>query len=108
PEPNLSALPIFRLSRWQLLPQKVEYFWSRWYSECLQRSQAVSKWHHSTNQIKEGSLVLITDERYPPAKWPLARVTKLHPGQDGLTRVVTVRTITSIFKRPIVKLIILP
>ncbi|CAL1672132.1 unnamed protein product [Lasius platythorax] len=45
PEPNLSAEKTSRLSRWQLLRQKLDHFLSRWSSECLQRYQAVSKWH---------------------------------------------------------------
>jgi len=108
PEPNFIDQPISRLTRWQLIRQRVDHFWKRWMSECLQRYQAISKWHHSSVQIKEGALVLVIDERYPPAKWPLARVLQLHPGKDGLTRVVTLRTCTTIFKRPITKLCILP
>ncbi|XP_024891955.1 uncharacterized protein LOC112467525 [Temnothorax curvispinosus] len=56
--------------------------------------QAISKWHHPNNNIKMGSIVLLTDERSPPCKWPLARVTALHPSKDGLTRVVTLKTAT--------------
>ncbi|XP_070526961.1 uncharacterized protein [Cardiocondyla obscurior] len=108
PEPDLTSVPTNRLSRWQLLRQKVDLFWKRWSTECLQRYQAISKWHHPSHEIKEGSLVLIVDERYPPGKWPLARVLKLHPGVDGLTRVVTVKTKSSEFKRPIAKICILP
>ncbi|XP_071576705.1 uncharacterized protein [Temnothorax nylanderi] len=81
PEPNLANEPLSRLTRWQLLRQAVEHFWTRWSSEY---------------------------ERYPPGKWPLARVIQLHPGPDGLTRVVTLRTSTSTYKRPIAKLCILP
>ncbi|XP_043503866.1 uncharacterized protein LOC122525255 [Polistes fuscatus] len=51
---------------------------------------------------------LITYERLPPSKWPLARVIKLHPGKDGLCRVVTLKTATSTITRPIVKLAPLP
>ncbi|XP_070522380.1 uncharacterized protein [Cardiocondyla obscurior] len=108
PEPDLSTVPAARLTRWQLLRSKVDQFWKRWSSECLQRYQAISKWHHPTNTIKEGSLVLIIDERYPPGKWPLARVTKIHPGADGLTRVVSLKTASSSFTRPINKICILP
>lgn len=108
PEPTLLESSTNRLNRWQLIRQKTSYFWDRWSSECLQRYQSISKWHHSSNKIKEGSLVLLTEEKYPPAKWPLARVLKLHPGSDGLTRVVTIRTSTTTLKRPIVKLSILP
>lgn len=109
PEPNLATEKTSRITRWQLLRQKMDHFWSRWSTECLQRYQAISKWHHSSNEIKKGTLlVLITDERFPPGKWPLARVTELHPGPDGLTRVVTVRTAASTYKRPITKLCVLP
>jgi len=108
PEPNLLDEKTSRLSRWQMLRQKVDHFWTRWSSECLQRYQSISKWHHPSNEIKEGSMVLITDERYPPGKWSLARVIQLHPGPDGLTRVVTVKTAISTMKRPITKLCVLP
>jgi hypothetical protein len=53
-------------------------------------------------------LVLLTDERSPPSKWPLARVTQRHPGTDNLTRVVTLKTATTQLTRPITKLAILP
>ncbi|XP_036148457.1 uncharacterized protein LOC118647518 [Monomorium pharaonis] len=108
PEPNLIEESSSRLSRWQLIRQKMELFWKRWTTECLQCYQAISKWHHPSNELREDSLVLLLDERYPPTKWPLARVVKLHPGQDGLTRVVTVRTSTSTLKRPVTKVCILP
>ncbi|XP_018317371.1 uncharacterized protein [Mycetomoellerius zeteki] len=108
PEPNLIEESGSQLNRWQLIRQKVEHFWKRWSVECLQRYQSISKWHHPSTLIKEGSLVLVINERYPPAKWPLARVIKLHPGDDDLTRVVTVRTATTTFKRPITKICILP
>ena len=108
PEPSLSEIPVSRLDRWQLIQQRLQYFWSRWSTECLQRHLSISKWHHPSNEIKEGSLILITDEKLPPAKWPLAQVTSLHPGHDGLTRVVTLKTATTTLQRPIVKLAPLP
>lgn len=108
PEPSLINLPASKLSKWQLIQQKIEHFWNRWSKECLHRFQSISKWHHPSNEIKKGSLVLITDKRYPPSKWPLARVLELHPGTDGLIRVVTIKTATSVIKRSITKLCILP
>lgn len=107
PEPKLSEERVTRLSRWQLIRQKVEHFWIRWSTECLQRQLARSKWFHP-NKIKLGSMVLITDERYPLTKWPLTRIVELQPGEDGLVQVVTVQTTTSTFKRLISKLSILP
>ncbi|XP_063979931.1 uncharacterized protein LOC135163955 [Diachasmimorpha longicaudata] len=86
PEPSLENLNISRLSRWQLIQRNLQGFWKRWSTGYLQRLQAISKWYHPTHDINVGSLVLLTDERFPPSKWPLARVTALHPGKDGLTR----------------------
>ncbi|XP_036150143.1 uncharacterized protein LOC118648049, partial [Monomorium pharaonis] len=53
PEPCVMDVPTSRLSRWQLLRQKVDQFWSRWSSECLQRYLAISKWHHPSTVIKK-------------------------------------------------------
>lgn len=108
PEPSLQEVSRNRLSRWQLLQTMKESFWQRWSSEYLQQLQTPSKRHRPQDAFQKGSLVLIKDERFPPSKWPLARITHVHPGVDGLIRVVTVRTATSTFKRPIVKLCLLP
>lgn len=61
PEPNLFDQPTSRLTRWQLLGQKVEHFWKRWSTECLPRYLSISKWHHPSNQVKKGSLILLVD-----------------------------------------------
>jgi len=108
PEPSTETIKISHLSRWQLIRQMIERFWVKWSNECLQRFQAIYKWIESTHPICEGSMILVTDERYPPTKWPLGRVLKIHPGKEGKTRVVTVRTQTSTITRPIVKLCLLP
>ncbi|XP_051169415.1 uncharacterized protein LOC127286855 [Leptopilina boulardi] len=108
PEPSLIDTHISVSSRWKLIQQKLQFFWSKWSANYLQRQQSISKWHHPSNQLKIGSMVLLTDERFPPAKWPLARILELHPGKDGLTRIVTIKTATSTLKRPIHKLAILP
>ncbi|XP_011877367.1 PREDICTED: uncharacterized protein LOC105567254 [Vollenhovia emeryi] len=108
PEPSLKDLATARLSRWQFIQQRVQQFWSQWSAQYLQRQQAISKWHHLSNDIQVGTLVLITDERLPPCKWPLARVSTLMPAKDGLTRVVTLKTPTTTLTRPITKLAPLP
>ncbi|XP_018370875.1 PREDICTED: uncharacterized protein LOC108766210 [Trachymyrmex cornetzi] len=108
PEPSLEDVQLSHLSRWQLIRQMIDRFWTRWSKEYLQRHQAISKWMSKTKDIGVGSMVLIIDERYPPAKWPLGRVTEVHPGKDGLIRVATIKTQSTVLKRPIVKLCLLP
>lgn len=108
PEPSLQLVKRSHLSRWQLTRQIVENFWTRWSKEYLQRHLALYKWNRISPPLTEGSLVLIMDERYPPSKWPLGRITQTHPGKDGQIRVVSVSTQTSVLKRPITKICPLP
>jgi hypothetical protein len=39
--------------------------------------------------------------------WSLARVVKTHAGKDGLVRVVTVKTSTGEYRRPVVETVLL-
>ncbi|XP_029053848.2 uncharacterized protein LOC114881275 [Osmia bicornis bicornis] len=104
PEPTLLDISVNRLSRWQFVQKRLQQLWRLWSTQYLQRLQAISKWHHPSNEIKVGSFVLITDERLPSGKWPMARVLGLMPGKDGLTRIVTLKTATTTLTRPIAKL----
>ncbi|KAK2578790.1 hypothetical protein KPH14_012728 [Odynerus spinipes] len=105
PRPSIIDISTSRLSRWQFIQQRVQQFWSNWSSHYLKRHQAISKWHHPRNEIKENSLVLIVDERLPPGKWPLARVLSLLPGKDGLARVASLKTSNTTLTRPLIKLV---
>jgi hypothetical protein len=108
PEPDLVSLPVNRLSRWQLVQQLYQRFWRRWSNEYLTRLQQRPKWLQHRTNVKEGDMVLIKEENLPPLKWSLGRVTSTHPGDDDLTRVVTVWTSGGELKRPVTKLCLLP
>ena len=108
PDPVVEDVPANRLSRWHLLQQMRLQFWRRWATEYLQSLQARNKWTQPHLQPRVGDLCLIKSELTSPARWPLARIVKLHPGSDGLIRVVTLRTARSEFIRPIAKLVYLP
>lgn len=84
-------------------------FWDRWHKDYLQTLQQRPKWtRHSTNAIEEGVLVFLKEDNMPPLKWQLGRITKLHPGSDGVTRVVTVEVRDCEVKRPVRKVCVLP
>ncbi|XP_046145552.1 uncharacterized protein LOC114881846 [Osmia bicornis bicornis] len=72
PEPSVEQAQLSPRARWYLIQQKLQQFWKRWSSQHLQRMQSISKWHHPSNNINVGCLVLLTDERFPPCKCPLA------------------------------------
>jgi hypothetical protein len=108
PEPSLLEVKTNHLSRWQLLQQFVQSFWKRWSSEYLTRLQQRPKWMIGDRKLGIGDLVLIKEDNMPPLQWRMARVLQLHPGKDGVPRVATVKTHSGQYKRPIVKLCLLP
>ncbi|XP_021963617.1 uncharacterized protein LOC110859062 [Folsomia candida] len=104
PEPNLQEIKINRLSRWQRVQQISQHFWKRWQNEYLSTLQQRFKWTQKRANFKKDDLVLVHDEQLPPAKWKLGRIIDVHPGADSLVRVVTIRTKSGDYKRPIAKL----
>lgn len=84
-------------------------FWSRWSKEYISELQQRSKWkQQGPHLLKPGCLVLAKDDGLPPLKWQYGVVEKIHPGSDGVTRAATVCTPTGTYKRPAIKLCVLP
>ncbi|XP_075157800.1 uncharacterized protein LOC142231065 [Haematobia irritans] len=108
PDENLLDKNINHLTRWKSIEKIKQHFWKRWYLEYLNRLQARPKWLTTEREAKVGDLVLITDERYAPAQWPLGRIQTIHPGPDGHVRVVSILTKGKIIKRTINKICFLP
>ncbi|KAB0801578.1 hypothetical protein PPYR_03764 [Photinus pyralis] len=57
---------------------------------------------------RHGPLLASELDNLPPSQWCLGRITALHPGDDKVTRVATVKTSNGELKRPLVKLCPLP
>lgn len=108
PEPSVLELSENRLSRWQLVQRLSEGFWKSWVSDYLHTLQQRPKWRVIHRLARIGQIVLVRNPLAPPSHWELGRITACHPGDDGLTHVVTVKTTHSEYKRPIVKLCFLP
>ncbi|XP_063994400.1 uncharacterized protein LOC135171756 [Diachasmimorpha longicaudata] len=94
PEPSQLNTNINKITRWNLVTQKIQQFWSRWSRECLQRYHSIYKWNQQQRNIKVGDMVLMINDDLPPARWPLARVIAVRPGADGLVRVAELLTAT--------------
>ena len=83
--------------------------WTRWKQEYL---PALRDYHknqekgrgNSINNIKVGDVVLVHEDNQKRLKWPLAIVTKVNKGNDGLVRSAEIRMKGGISNRPIVKL----
>jgi hypothetical protein len=53
---------------------------------------------------KLDDIVKITSENLRRGEWPLGRLIAVHPGEDEVIRVVTVKTQYGDFKRPVTKI----
>ena len=67
-------------------------FWKRWSREYLGQLQAKSKWKTEKPNLAVGDVVLMKDAANFKTHWGLARIVKVHPGEDGLVRTVDVKT----------------
>ncbi|XP_044313286.1 uncharacterized protein LOC123037287 [Drosophila rhopaloa] len=107
-EPDLTKLNYNRLDGWQRVTYLQQLFWSRWQKEYLTLLQQRTKWRSPERMLKVNDVVLIKDENLPPMRWPLARVTALIPGRDGVCRVADLKTSTCDIRRAVNKLCLLP
>ncbi|XP_076230308.1 uncharacterized protein LOC116434332 [Nomia melanderi] len=109
PEYEWTDVHIRRLSLWQHTQRVKQHFWSRWHREYLHELHTRSKWHIGNSAgIKEGTLVLIREDNLPPLQWKLGRILEVHPGDDKIIRVVTVKTPLGVYKRSVKRLAPLP
>lgn len=101
PAPDLQDSNPNRLHRYARIEQARQHFWQRWSREYICELQQRKKWQTKHPDIKPDQLVLIKDERCPPMKWPLGRVTAVYPGSDGACRVADIQTTQGILRRSI-------
>ncbi|KAH0816655.1 hypothetical protein GEV33_006136 [Tenebrio molitor] len=113
-ERDLTTTRINRLTQWQRVEQMRQHFWHRWQREYLVQNINRSKQlrgsgsRPSTPALEVGSMVILVEDNTPPLQWKLGRIVELHPGSDGVVRVVSVKTVNGIFKRATRKVCVLP
>ena len=90
------------------LQKIVEGYWKRWSSEYIRYLTRIPKWFNTTRNFRVDDIVVCKDlPTQQPGRWPLARVTEIHPVSDGKVRVVTVSTGFKNYTRPSRKLALL-
>ena len=104
PDPENSYQSMSLLKRWHLCQLLTHHFWKRWLLEYLSTLQKIYKWQYPTKGVVPGDVVLIIEKGIVPMKWPMARIIKTYPGEDGVTRVVDIKTAKGIYRRPVHKL----
>lgn len=58
-----------------------------------------TKWHCQSNaEIKIGILIIIKEDMVPPLQWHTERIITIHPGQDNVIRIATVKTVKGLVK----------
>ncbi|KAL0147788.1 hypothetical protein M9458_056904 [Cirrhinus mrigala] len=85
-----------------------DHFWTQFlrnYLPCLQLRQ---KWQNITPNLAVDQVVLIADSQLPRAQWPVGKVTRVLPSDDGAIRAAEVDIKGNRYTRPVAKLIVLP
>ncbi|XP_022182691.1 uncharacterized protein LOC111042407 [Myzus persicae] len=109
PELDSTSIPQNRLRRYALVRSQMQWFWKRWSKEYLPQIQKRNKWLKPQRNLIVGDLVIVKEDNIPPLKWKLARVLTVHPGNDNVVRVVTIRMGNgSEYQRPVVRFALLP
>jgi hypothetical protein len=108
PEHPLRDVPSGRLSRYQMLQQMAQNFWTRWSLEYLHVLQQRLKWTDKTSPPRVGDLVLVKDANLPPLRWRRGRIVNLFPGKDGTPRFAEVMVGDLVLKRAVATLSRLP
>ena len=93
--------------RWRHVQFIADNFWKRWIREYLPQLQLRQKWLDRKPNLSVGDIVLVKDESMPRNAWPLAKITQVFTGRDGLVRSAQVKTRYSVLTRPVHKLCLL-
>lgn len=94
PQQDFLKTPSNRLTRFERVQQLLQHFWARWSKEYLcSLQQRPRNWRITFLNPKVGSLVVIRDDNLPPLLWAMGRIVKLHVGDDGVCRVISVKTL---------------
>ncbi len=107
PDPSTSFQKITVLRRWDLVQSIVRHFWKRWSVEYVVNLRKLTKWYRSNRNIRIGDIVIINEDGLVPTTWPLGRIIEVHHGKDNVVRVVTVKTVRGVYKRPVMKIAVL-
>lgn len=107
PEPEEELVSLS--ARWRYVQKLRDQTMAEFKTRFIHQLQHRRKWNEVKDNMKIGDVVIVEDHRVPQHKYPIGIVTDVHPGDDGLTRVVTVKMESGrLFKRSISKLCSLP
>lgn len=97
---------LIRRVDWRKAQRLADQFWQRFVKEYLP-TLVPRKPAPQTHQFKIGDLVFIADGNLARNCWPRGRVVAVHPGKDGIVRVVDVASKGGVLRRPTRKVALL-
>lgn len=100
---EVSEAKLTTLRRWKLVSKLQNDLWNQWLKHYVNTLHQRSKWHNKGKQLQINDLVYI--KQTPLRLWPIARVTKVFPGDDGQIRAAQVRCGSREYSRAINMLI---
>ena len=89
------------MERYLYLQRLLNHYWKCYKQEYLHHLTVRNKWHEEEPPLKVGDIVLVSEDNVSRGKWPLPRVTEVHPGRGSLVRTATVRAEKSVLNRPL-------
>ena len=98
-------------SQWKRVQHLADMFWLKWKREFLQTLQPRKKWFSEKNNLQIGDVVLMRDSDVGRICWPIAKVERVFPSEDGFVRKVEVKVIRNgkpvLYVRPVVEIVLL-
>ena len=99
---------VYSRRRWRQIQYLADVFWRRWIREYLPQLQERQKWAYPSRNFAVDDIVLVVNDRVPRSSWPLGRITSVRKNNtDEHVRSVTVKTRTSLYDRPVDKIVLL-
>lgn len=108
PEPDLPEDSWSYQKKWKELAAIRQHFWKVWNQDYLQTLMNRYKWQYNKLAPKLNDIVLLADERLPSKEWAIGRIIQMYPGEDGIVRVVKVKTQKGEYNRAIDRVCPLP
>ena len=88
---KVEDLEVNYCKKWRAVQAATNMFWRRWIKEYLPLLTQRKKWKGEIRNFRPGDLVIVKTDNTPRCHWPLARITRVYPGKDGVVRVVDLK-----------------
>lgn len=91
--------------QWRITQHWTNTFWERWVKEYIPNLLPRRKWTNNFKNVNIGDVIKLHEPNLVRGEWPLGRIIQVYPGDDGVVRVVDVKTKNGVLKRPVSKIV---